>query len=182
MVIIASESVDTFDRNGWSTSIGMGGQDGPEYAGMNRKGRCVLVGREQHTPSASRVVHDGVPAHDHAEWSGARPEAHRWDSSLVWEPLLGSFQSQSTHARQWCCRFHLHCVTAWRIKRVWVEVLRIFVQAVFGSLRRRACEHSGILRSQSAVVTFIQRFGDAQLRRIVERILAREASPGRLVV
>src|SRR5439155_16590993 len=32
VVIIASESVDTFDRNGWSTSIGMGGQDGPEYA------------------------------------------------------------------------------------------------------------------------------------------------------
>ncbi len=32
MDIIASESVDTFDRNGWSTSIGMGGQDGPEYA------------------------------------------------------------------------------------------------------------------------------------------------------
>jgi len=41
------------------------------------------------------------------------------------------------------------------------EVLRIFVQAVFGSLRRRACEHSGILRSQCGAVTFVQRFGDA---------------------
>ncbi len=44
MVIIASESVDTFDRNGWSTSIGMGGQDGPEYA-MNHclKGSCHAI-------------------------------------------------------------------------------------------------------------------------------------------
>src|SRR5437870_13901819 len=37
------------------------------------------------------------------------------------------------------------------------EVLRIFVQAVFGSLRRRVCEHSGILRSQCGAVTFVQR-------------------------
>jgi hypothetical protein len=45
--------------------------------------------------------------------------------------------------------------------RLLSEVLRIFVQAVFGSLRRRACEHSGILRSQYGVVTFVKRFGDA---------------------
>ena len=38
------------------------------------------------------------------------------------------------------------------------EVIDIFVQAVFGSLRRRACEHSGILRSQCGAVTFVQRF------------------------
>ena len=32
MDIITSELVVNFDRNRWSTSIGMGGQDGPEYA------------------------------------------------------------------------------------------------------------------------------------------------------
>ena len=32
MDIIASEPVDTFDRNGWSTSIGMSGQNLSEYA------------------------------------------------------------------------------------------------------------------------------------------------------
>jgi len=41
--IIASESVDTFDRNGWSTSIGMGGQDRPEYACCFQRGAHALA-------------------------------------------------------------------------------------------------------------------------------------------
>ena len=46
MDIIASESVDTFDRNGWSTSIGMGGQDGPEYAHIGQPMGAGVVSYE----------------------------------------------------------------------------------------------------------------------------------------
>jgi len=46
-------------------------------------------------------------------------------------------------------------------ERLVSEVIDIFVQAVFGSLRRGAREHSGIMRSQCGAVTFVQRFGDA---------------------
>jgi len=41
------------------------------------------------------------------------------------------------------------------------DVLRIFVQEVFGSLRRRARARSGIRQMQCGAVTFVQRFGDA---------------------
>jgi hypothetical protein len=41
------------------------------------------------------------------------------------------------------------------------DVLRIFVQVVFGSLRRRACARTGIRQVQCGAVTFVQRFGDA---------------------
>jgi hypothetical protein len=40
-------------------------------------------------------------------------------------------------------------------------VLRLFVRAVFASLRRRARQQCGAARSQCGGVTFIQRFGDA---------------------
>jgi hypothetical protein len=39
------------------------------------------------------------------------------------------------------------------------EVLRIFVQVVFSSLRRRARKHIGIQKGQCGAVTFVQRFG-----------------------
>jgi hypothetical protein len=41
------------------------------------------------------------------------------------------------------------------------DVLRIFVQEVFGSLRRRARARSGIRQVECGAVTFVQRFGDA---------------------
>jgi hypothetical protein len=41
------------------------------------------------------------------------------------------------------------------------DVLRIFMQVVFSSLRRRARKHSGITKSQCGAVTFVQRFGGA---------------------
>jgi hypothetical protein len=41
------------------------------------------------------------------------------------------------------------------------DVLHVFVQAVFGSLRRRACDYRGIRKAQCGAVTFVQRFGDA---------------------
>ena len=51
-------------------------------------------------------------------------------------------------------------------ERLVSEVIDIFVQAVFGSLRRGAREHSGIMRSQCGAVTFVQRFrGRSQTRR-----------------
>ena len=39
------------------------------------------------------------------------------------------------------------------------EVLRIFIQVVFSSLRCRARKHAGIQKSQCGAVTFVQRFG-----------------------
>jgi hypothetical protein len=41
------------------------------------------------------------------------------------------------------------------------DVLHIFVQAIFASLRRRARDYSGIRKAQCGAVTFIQRFGGA---------------------
>ena len=41
------------------------------------------------------------------------------------------------------------------------DVLRIFLRAVFSSLRRRACGKRPIFRPQGGAVTFVQRFGDA---------------------
>ena len=41
------------------------------------------------------------------------------------------------------------------------DVLRIFLRAVFSSLRRRARGERPIFRPQSGAVTFVQRFGDA---------------------
>ena len=41
------------------------------------------------------------------------------------------------------------------------DVLHVFVQAVFGSLRRRACDYRGIRKAKCGAVTFVQRFGDA---------------------
>jgi hypothetical protein len=41
------------------------------------------------------------------------------------------------------------------------DVLRIFLRAVFSSLRRRACRKRAIFRPQGGAVTFVQRFGDA---------------------
>jgi hypothetical protein len=41
------------------------------------------------------------------------------------------------------------------------DVLRIFVQEVFGSLRRRARARSAIRQVECGAVTFVQRFGDA---------------------
>ena len=41
------------------------------------------------------------------------------------------------------------------------DVLHIFVAAVFGSLRRRARDHSGLRQAQCGAVTFVQRFGGA---------------------
>jgi len=41
------------------------------------------------------------------------------------------------------------------------DVLHIFIQAVFASLRRRACDFSGIRKAQCGAVTFVQRFGGA---------------------
>jgi hypothetical protein len=41
------------------------------------------------------------------------------------------------------------------------DVNRIFVQAVFGSLRRRANLGDRSRRAKCSAVTFIQRFGDA---------------------
>ena len=39
------------------------------------------------------------------------------------------------------------------------DVLRIFIQVVFSSLRRRARERAGIRKAQCGAVTFVQRFG-----------------------
>jgi len=39
------------------------------------------------------------------------------------------------------------------------EVLHIFVQVVFSSLRRRARKRTGIQKGQCGAVTFVQRFG-----------------------
>ena len=39
------------------------------------------------------------------------------------------------------------------------EVLYIFVQVVFSSLRRRARKHAGIQKGQCGAVTFVRRFG-----------------------
>jgi hypothetical protein len=41
------------------------------------------------------------------------------------------------------------------------NVLHIFIQAVFSSLRRRARQDSGIRKSKCGAVTFVQRFGGA---------------------
>lgn len=41
------------------------------------------------------------------------------------------------------------------------DVLRIFLRAVFSSLRRRACGKRPIFLPQGGAVTFVQRFGDA---------------------
>jgi hypothetical protein len=41
------------------------------------------------------------------------------------------------------------------------EVLRIFIQTVFSSLRRRARQYRGIRKAQCGGVTFVQRFGGA---------------------
>ena len=41
------------------------------------------------------------------------------------------------------------------------EVLRVFVRAVFGSLRRRAWNRHGVRQAQGGAVTFVQRFGGA---------------------
>jgi hypothetical protein len=45
--------------------------------------------------------------------------------------------------------------------RLTSDVLRIFLRAVFSSLRRRARRKGPIHRPQSGAVTFVQRFGDA---------------------
>jgi hypothetical protein len=45
--------------------------------------------------------------------------------------------------------------------RLTSKVLRIFLRAVFSSLRRRARREGPIHRPQSGAVTFVQRFGDA---------------------
>jgi hypothetical protein len=39
------------------------------------------------------------------------------------------------------------------------DIFHIFVQAVLGSPRRRARDHSGIPHAQCGAVTFVQRFG-----------------------
>jgi len=41
------------------------------------------------------------------------------------------------------------------------EILRVFVRAVFGSLRRRTRDRHGIRQTQGGAVTFVQRFGGA---------------------
>jgi hypothetical protein len=47
--------------------------------------------------------------------------------------------------------------------RLVTEVLRIFVQAVFGSLRRRAGFPAAKKQARCGAVTFVQRFGDASI-------------------
>ena len=41
------------------------------------------------------------------------------------------------------------------------DVLNVFIRALFGQLRRRACELLGVGASQCGAVTFVQRWGDA---------------------
>jgi len=41
------------------------------------------------------------------------------------------------------------------------DVLNVFLQVVFGQLRRRARQLLGLESSQCGAVTFLQRFGDA---------------------
>ncbi|MBN2242943.1 MAG: hypothetical protein JW793_09665, partial [Acidobacteria bacterium] len=41
------------------------------------------------------------------------------------------------------------------------DVLRIFIQSVFSSLRRRAKKQHGIRRTECGEETFVQRFGSA---------------------
>ena len=64
--------------------------------------------------------------------------------------------------RQWVLSFPI--ALRYRLaydSRLVRDVLRIFMQAVFASLRRRARDASGIRKAQCGAVTLVQRFGGA---------------------
>jgi hypothetical protein len=64
--------------------------------------------------------------------------------------------------RQWVLSFPI--ALRYRLaydSRLARDVLRIFIQAVFASLRRRARDALGIRKAQCGAVTFVQRFGGA---------------------
>ena len=77
--------------------------------------------------------------------------AHLVDRVLPWVPV-----------RQWVLTFPF--ALRYRLAydaRLTGEVLRIFIRAIFASLRRRARRRAGIRWPQCGAVTFVQRSGDA---------------------
>lgn len=67
-----------------------------------------------------------------------------------------------TPVRQWVLSFPI--ALRYRLaydSRLVRDVLHIFIQAVFASLRRQARAHAGIRKAQCGAVTFVQRFGGA---------------------
>jgi hypothetical protein len=99
-----------------------------------------------------RSLARGDPSVPHAAAAGCRiTAAHLVDRVFPSVPI-----------RQWV----LSLPFAWRYRLAYDsglvrDVLRIFVQTVFSSLRRRARQYRGIRKAKCGGVTFVQRFGGA---------------------